>query len=111
MKTIHRYWVYIMSNKSRSVIYTGVTNDIYRRYLEHRDEKVPGFTQKYKCHNLIYYEEHNFIEQAIHREKEIKGWRREKKMELIRTINPWLKDLAEGLGWTKSPSESQTQGH
>jgi putative endonuclease len=70
MKNIHQYWVYIMANTTRRVIYIGVTNDLYRRYLEHRNGIIKGFTDKYKCHELIYFEEFKFIEEAIAREKE-----------------------------------------
>ncbi len=94
MARIHQYWVYIMTNATKTVIYTGVTNDLHRRYLEHKNGIIKGFTQKYKCHDLIYYEEFNDIEEAIAREKEIKGWSREKKNSLIRSFNPSLKDLS-----------------
>ena len=99
MVNIHQYWVYLMSNKTRTVLYVGVTNDLYRRYLEHKKEKIKGFTQKYKCHDLLYYEEFAFIDDAIAREKEIKSWRREKKDKLIATTNPEKKDLAIELEW------------
>lgn len=79
MTNIHQYWVYMLSNKSRSVLYIGVTNDLYRRYKEHRDDAIDGFTKKYKCHCLVYYEEYSLVEDAIAREKELKGWKREKK--------------------------------
>lgn len=99
MVNIHQYWVYIMSNKSRTVLYIGITNDLYRRYLEHKQEIIKGFTQKYKCHDLLYYEEFADVDEAIAREKEIKAWRREKKDMLIAASNPSKKDLAEELEW------------
>ena len=99
MVNIHQYWVYIMSNKSRTVLYIGITNDLYRRYLEHKQEIIKGFTQKYKCHDLLYYEEFADVDDAIAREKEIKAWRREKKDMLIAASNPSRKDLAEELEW------------
>ena len=99
MTNIHQYWVYIMSNKTRSVLYIGVTNDLHRRYCEHRDGKITGFTQKYRCHSLVYYEEYNLAEDAIAREKELKGWTRLKKERLIATMNPQMIDLAETLNW------------
>ena len=99
MVNIHQYWVYIMSNKSRTVLYIGITNDLYRRYLEHKQEVIKGFTQKYKCHDLLYYEEFADVDEAIAREKEIKAWRREKKDMLIAASNPSKKDLAEELEW------------
>ena len=88
-----------MTNKTRTVLYVGITNDLYRRYIEHKEEKIEGFTKKYKCHNLIYYEEFNNVDDAISREKEIKAWRREKKDKLIATINPEKRDLAIDLKW------------
>lgn len=99
MFNIHQYWVYIMSNKNRTVLYIGVTNDLYRRYIEHKQEIIKGFTQKYKCHHLLYYEEFADINEAIAREKVLKGWIRAKKDALIASINPDKLDLAESLGW------------
>ena len=99
MTNIHQYWVYILSNKTRSVLYVGVTNDLYRRYIEHRTETTEGFTKKYKCHYLLYFEEYSCVDDAITREKEIKAWRREKKDLLIAASNPSKKDLAEEFGW------------
>ena len=99
MIKVYQYWVYIMSNKTRSVLYIGITNDLYRRYSEHKAGEISGFTKKYKCHFLVYYEEYNLVDDAIAREKELKGWRREKKDKLIITVNPQMEDLAERLGW------------
>lgn len=84
---------------TRKVIYTGVTNDLYRRYLEHKNGIIKGFTEKYKCHELIYYEEFKSIEDAIAREKELKGWTRIKKDMLIKSFNPSLRDLAVDIKW------------
>ena len=89
------YFVYILSNRTRNVIYIGVTNDLSRRLLEHMNENIAGFTQKYNCKDLVYYEQHTFINNAISREKEIKEWRREKKEILINTFNPEWKSLNE----------------
>ena len=91
---MNRYWVYIISNKYMSTIYTGVTNDIVRRVWEHRSGNIRGFTSRYKCGWLLYYEEFSDINQAIAREKQIKGWKRDKKIELIISLNPMRKDLA-----------------
>ena len=99
MVNIHQYWVYVMSNKTRSVLYIGVTNDLYRRYCEHRNGEIAGFAQKYRCHSLVYYEEYNLVEDAIAREKELKGWSRLKKERLIATINSQMVDLMETLNW------------
>ena len=100
MINVHQYWVYILSNNSRSSLYVGVTNDLYRRYMEHRNGIIEGFTKKYRCNSLMYYECYQNVEEAIFREKELKGWSREKKMTLIKSMNPFLWDLATGLGWT-----------
>ena len=99
MNNIHQYWVYIVSNQVRSVLYIGVTNDLYRRYNEHKSGCVKGFTQKYRCCDLLYFEEYNNIDEAIAREKELKGWKRCKKENLIGTVNPQWINLAEGMGW------------
>ena len=91
---MHRYWVYIVGNKSATSVYIGVTNDIRRRIAEHKMGEIPGFTQRYKCDRLLYFEEHIDIKNAIAREKELKGWKRERKESLIATINPHRLDLA-----------------
>ncbi|MEO7457884.1 MAG: GIY-YIG nuclease family protein [Gemmatimonadaceae bacterium] len=85
------YYVYILSNSSRS-IYTGVTNNIYRRLTEHRDGLVRS-TREYKLSRLVYVESTNDVRAAIAREKQIKGWRREKKLALIVSTNPAWDDL------------------
>ena len=99
MTNIHQYWVYIVSNKVRSVLYIGVTNDLYRRYNEHKTGAMKGFTQKYRCCDLLYFEEYNDVSEAIAREKELKGWKRCKKDSLIAKDNPKYINLAEELGW------------
>ena len=90
-----QYYVYILTNVTGTTLYIGVTNDIERRVQEHKSGQIPGFTQKYNCCKLVYYEKYSDIDQAIEREKKLKKWRREKKDWLIRTINPDLKDLFE----------------
>ena len=99
MVNVHQYWVYILSNKSNSVLYIGITNDLYRRYLEHKNGIVKGFTQKYRCHSLLYYEYFTNVEEAIAREKELKGWSRKKKETLIKSVNPNFWNLAVDLKW------------
>jgi putative endonuclease len=89
-----RYYVYIMTNKSRT-LYTGVTNNLERRVYEHKHKSIPGFTSKYNITRLAYFEETDNISQAIAREKQIKGWLRVKKIALIESINPEWKDLSE----------------
>jgi len=87
------YFVYVMTNKSWT-LYVGVTNDIARRVQEHKDKLVKGFTKKYKLSKLVYYELHSDVNDAIKREKEIKGWLRRKKLDLITGQNPNWKDLS-----------------
>ena len=90
---MRQYYVYILTNKS-GTLYVGVTNDLERRMWEHKGALVPGFTKKYKINQLMYYEETNDIREAIAREKQIKGWRREKKIALIEADNPTWQDLS-----------------
>ena len=97
-------FVYIVANWDGHVIYTGVTNDLQRRMFEHKEKKVQGFTKKYNVTSLVYYEQFGDIEMAITREKEIKGWRREKKDRLIEAGNPEWKDLSEG--WFEDSSHT-----
>ncbi len=89
------YWVYILSSRS-GTLYVGVTNDLILRLAEHRSGLVEGFTSKYGVNRLVYYEETSDVWVALAREKQIKGWRRKKKVELIRTINPSWRDLSRG---------------
>ena len=88
-----KYWVYILANRSRN-LYTGITNDIERRVFEHKTGRVPGFAAKYNINRLAYFERHRYVGEAIRREKEIKSWRRSKKVALIESINPTWEDLA-----------------
>jgi len=84
----------MLSNASK-MIYTGVTNDLGRRVKEHQNKFIEGFTKKYNLHVLVYYEVFQNPNKAIAREKEIKGWRREKKVQLIENYNPDWKDLSK----------------
>ena len=88
------YYVYIMTNKSRT-LYTGVTNNLMRRVGEHKQKLIPGFTSKYNITMLVYYESTPDIHLAIAREKQIKGWLRARKIALIESNNPEWKDLSE----------------
>jgi len=88
------YYVYIMTNKSRT-LYTGVTNNLMRRVYEHKNKLVPGFTSRYNIQFLVYYECTCSIHVAIEREKQIKGLLRAKKIALIDGMNPEWKDLSE----------------
>ena len=83
-----------MASRSR-IIYVGVTNNLGRRVYEHKNHMVEGFTRKYKCTRLVYYDETLDVIAAISREKEIKGWTRKKKIELIGASNPTWQDLSE----------------
>ncbi len=87
------YYVYMMSNYSNSVIYTGVTNDLARRVYEHKNKLIKGFTSKYNVDKLVYFEECQDIKNAIAREKQIKAGSRAKKMNLINSINSERNDL------------------
>ena len=93
----HRYWVYIVSSRS-GTLYIGMTNSIYRRVLQHKSGEFEGFASKYHCDRLVYYEGFDDVRNAIGREKQLKGWRREKKLALIASMNPRWQDLAETWG-------------
>jgi putative endonuclease len=92
-----RYYVYIMASKSR-VIYVGVTAFLMARVLRHKSGEGGAFTRKYRVHRLVYFQSFQNVGDAIARETEIKGWRREKKLAFIHTDNPTWEDLAEGWG-------------
>ena len=91
---LYTYYVYILSNKHRTTFYIGVTNDIRRRILEHKAGVGSVFTKRYNLNDLLYSEDYDFIQQAIAREKQLKNWKREWKLKLIRDINPEMKDGA-----------------
>lgn len=93
----NRFWVYIIASKT-GTLYTGMTNSLDRRVVEHKQHLVPGFTAKYHCTRLVWCEEHSDVRAAIAREKQIKGWLRAKKIALIESINPRWADLAEHWG-------------
>ena len=89
--------VYLMSNKMNTVIYTGVTSDLIKRVYEHKQKLADGFTKKYNATKLIYYETFDSIRDAIVREKQIKGWIRKKKVDLVAVLNPQWKDLYDDI--------------
>ena len=91
------YYVYILTNKTNKVMYIGVTNDLQRRLYEHKNELVDGFTKKYHVHKLVYYESYEYVEDAILREKKLKGLLRIRKNELVETMNPEWIDLSDKL--------------
>jgi len=90
-------YIYILSNKHRTVFYTGVTSDLMQRIYQHKFLKGSKFTSKYNVHDLMYYDEFPTMYEAIAAEKRIKKWHRAWKLELIRTINPEMKDLWEDM--------------
>ena len=94
---MNEYYVYIMTNHWQT-LYVGVTNDLVRRVHEHKRKLIPGFTARYNLSQLVYFEATADVHSAIAREKQIKGWVRTKKVELIESMNPQWKDLS--LAWT-----------
>jgi len=87
------YHVYILSNKSNSVLYVGISGNLKNRVWQHKQKLVDGFTKKYNVTKLVYFESSTDVMSAIAREKQIKKWRREKKIKLIESMNPGWKDL------------------
>ncbi len=101
-------YVYILTNWTGDVMYVGVTSDLQKRVYEHKSKLKGGFTKKYDVEKLVYFEQFADIKMAIIREKEIKGWRREKKNALVETINPQWKDLS--ARWYEDPSSLCSSG-
>jgi putative endonuclease len=91
------FYVYMMTNRSRVVLYTGITNSLMRRIAQHQKGEVEGFTKTYEVNRLVYYERFNAPRDAIAREKEINGWRREKKNALVERMNAKWADLSPML--------------
>jgi putative endonuclease len=107
MRKPKRFFVYIMTNGPRShVLYTGVTGNLPHRVFQHKNKLVPGFTSRYNLTRLVYYEEFVYPDAAINREKEIKGWRRSKKIHLIESMNPHWHDLAESWADIYRPAKT-----
>jgi putative endonuclease len=90
----YRFYVYILQSSSRRCLYIGMTNNLYRRVLEHKTHRLEGFTDQYNAVRLVYWESYEEVRRAIAREKQLKRWRREKKLWLIGRFNPEWKDLA-----------------
>ena len=105
------YYVYMMTNKTNSCLYTGMTNDVVRRVYEHKTGKNEGFTKKYNLHKLVYFEITNDVHHAIRREKIIKGWLRSKKNALVESRNPLWEDLAADWyeGWDMGGDSSSAK--
>jgi putative endonuclease len=82
-----KYWTYIVASRS-GTLYIGMTNDLYVRVMEHKSGEIEGFSSQYKCNRLVYWESFDDVIKAINREKQLKGWRRSKKIALIEAMNP-----------------------
>lgn len=91
------YFVYILTNKYNTTLYIGVTNNLLRRLQEHKSKLIDGFSKKYNLDKLVYFEITNSIENALNREKQLKAWKSQWKVDLIKTINPEFKDLGEEI--------------
>ncbi len=102
MKT-NEYYVSILSNKSGN-LYVGITNDLQRRMYEHKNKMITGFTSKYNINRLIFFQSFSNPDDAIIAEKRIKGWKRERKIELIKTLNPKMIDLSDD--WLESKNSN-----
>src|SRR6266487_4808482 len=110
-KMTKTFYVYMMTSRSRVVVYTGMTNSLVRRVWQHQKGEIEGFTKKYKVNRLLYYENFDDPRNAISREKEIKGWRRGKKNALVETLHPKWTDLSPMLfQGMRGPSSSSRLG-
>jgi len=103
----HRYWVYILGSLT-GTLYIGITGNLHFRVRQHKEHTFRGFTAEYDVDRLLYYETYGDVSQAIAREKQLKGWLREKKIALIRKNNPEWKDLSRG--WYDKPVRTTFQG-
>ena len=92
---MHDYYVYILASKARGTLYIGVTNDLSVRYFQHKAQMPGSFTAKYHVNELVYYESTEDIEAAIRREKQLKNWHRQWKINLIESVNPTWRDLSQ----------------
>ena len=90
----HRYWVYLITNRPHGTLYIGVTNSLAKRIWQHRTGAFEGFSKRYGLKQLVYFEEFHDVNNAIAREKELKGWLRTRKIELIEKQNPLWRDLS-----------------
>ena len=101
------YYVYIFTNRNNKVMYVGVTNNLERRVYEHKHKLVDGFTKRYNISKLVYYDHTSDVKAAIEREKQIKGWVRKRKNELVETMNPNWNDLSNG--WNEKDSSLRSE--
>ena len=100
-----RFYVYILQSSSRRALYIGMTNNLHKRVFQHKTHRFEGFTDQYNAVRLVYWESFDDVHKAIGREKQLKDWRREKKLWLIARFNPGWKDLA--ADWYESAAETQ----
>lgn len=105
----HSYFVYLIASRTH-VLYIGVTNNLKRRVWEHKTAAYPGFTAKYRCHRLVWFESYVSIDLAIQREKQLKKWSRSKKITLVERENPTWADMSEGWYETAGPSTALRSG-
>ncbi len=103
---MHTYYVYILTNKRNGTLYTGVTSQLLQRTYLHKSKTIKGFTKKYDISRLVYYESFHDIYRAIHREKQLKRWKREWKLDLIESVNPLWEDLSEDISVRLDPGSS-----
>ena len=102
----HYYCVYFMASKSR-VLYIRITNNLERRVYEHQHDLIDGFSMRYRCHRLVYFESYDRVQNAIAREKQLKRWNRTKKVFLIERVNPTWEDLSAEWGQPIRPLKQQ----
>ncbi|MBT8257249.1 MAG: GIY-YIG nuclease family protein [Bacteroidia bacterium] len=102
MSRTHQYWIYILTNKPRGTLYIGITNNLDRRMYEHRNGLGSIFTKRYGLRQLVYFEEFQWVQEAIAREKQLKNWNRAWKIELIEHFNPRWIDLSNSINGFKS---------
>ena len=102
-----QYYVYIITNKTKSVLYTGITSNLEGRVWQHKTKEIKGFSSRYNVNQLVYYEEYQYVEDAIRREKQLKGWKRQWKEDLIRKLNPLWEDLS--LDWYNRDSRTSLE--
>jgi putative endonuclease len=95
MKREKQYYIYVLTNRTNRILYIGVTSDLARRIFEHKKKLVDGFSKKYNLNKLVYYEMTNDVNSAIRREKQLKNWHRDWKINLINQFNPEWKDLTD----------------
>ena len=101
------YYVYILTNWNNKVMYVGVTNNLERRVYEHKNKLIDGFSKRYNICKLVYYDNTTDVNAAIEREKQIKGWIRKRKDELVETMNPNWNDLSDG--WYEKDSSLRSE--